>query len=210
MFITLGAWKTFYETTMMTIIWYAKKSKGKPKYVSWVTNINGMERERVRKASSKYRHPEIVPKAAIYYNKYKGGIDASDHLVRNVDNLHKHMHAFRAKGTMFLHNLMVNSYIYYKRINNLHKRFTSKDYLLKVLEEQYNQLVVHESTISLISLNTPTCLSFLTPTPTPTKLSKSCTICKKKTKRTYVKESCIVYLCNSHACIVQYYLIKQN
>jgi hypothetical protein len=168
-----------------------------------------MERERVR--SKKFRHPEIVPKAALYYNKYKGGIDASDHLVRNVDNQHKHMHAFRAKGTMFINNLFVASYLHYKRLNNLQtSKFTLKDFTLKVLEEQYNQLIVHENTISLSSIPIQPEISYLTPTQYPTKVAKPCIVCSKKTKITFVKENKCLHLCDSHACIIQYYLIIQH
>ena len=45
-----------------------------------------------------FREATTVPFAAIFYNNYKGAIDTSDHLAKNVCANHRHRHAFVAKG----------------------------------------------------------------------------------------------------------------
>jgi hypothetical protein len=191
----------------MTIIWYAKKSQGKAKFVCWYTNINGMERERVRHYKHKYRQPQIVPHAAIYYNKHKGAIDASDHLIRNVNHRHRHRHAYRTKGTMFLNNLLVNSYHYHNQLNNIHKsKFTLKNYTLKLLQDQYNLLITSQS----IPLSPLSSLPILTK-QISTKQGH-CINCKNRTRKQYYQENIgqSIFLCDKHLCILTYYSLRNQ
>jgi hypothetical protein len=85
---------------MMVIIWFAKMSQNKPKYVCWYTNVSGMEERALRTHS--HRPDTIVPTAANFYNKHKGGTDTSDHLVKNVCADHRNRHAYVAKGILVL------------------------------------------------------------------------------------------------------------
>jgi hypothetical protein len=193
-------WKTLYSQDMALIVWYAKDSQNKPKYVSFLTNINGMNEgvDRIKP----HRAPQRVPRAAEFYNMNKNGVDTADHLLRDVSHQHRAHHSFIAKGLAFLLTLWCGSYLDYVSVHGIPKSsFTLKDYSLQALQQEYDQLgcLVDQPILSLRFQ--PSFIIWC-----PLKSQKSKRVCQNPTcsKRTNFCCKCGTHLC-SDLCMVGFH-----